>query len=337
VLSLIDAYVKEIKKIINQNSEFFKPENSVKNLFEIPISDNVKDYFKITQERLRNLKIKLFHYRETNDIDTFTLEELKELLYFKISDIIFYTEKLFDKNDDKYTIKQEILNDLSDYKEKKDNVPSNINEMEQQFKSNYKYLKDNLSNLNRLDDWQERIEQMNNLAVDIHWKYMPVYEEYMLENRGIIPEVDPEEYYDHYHSLEDLYRVMIGEGLDWKSTEGDCNLDKTLTFEVFTTRWGHTDRYRMRRTIYGWHVKHISINGLSKKNGDGALFANFRQDGVFYPEDGVKYALETLWSDADNSEMHVDESQERLQEIAEWVSEVEKTTKRNQPSWVNYY
>jgi hypothetical protein len=337
VLSLIDSYLKEVKKFINQNNEFFNLENALHNYFDIPITDVVEDYFKINNKRLRNLKIKLFHYREKDSLDRFTLEELEKKLYFKISDIIFYADRIFDNNEYKFTIKPELLDDLNDYKIKQDDLSDNIEEMEEEFKSHYRYLKKNLSNLGRVDDWQERIEQMNNFATELHWKYMPIYEEYMLENRGIIPEKNIEEYYDHYHSLEDLYREIVGEGLDWKSTEGDRNLAKELTFEVFTTRWGHEDRYRMKRTIYGWYIKHISINGYSQKNGIGALFSNFRQDGVFYPEDGVKHALETLWNDADSSEMSVDELQKRLQEIAYWVSEVEKTTKSTQPSWVNYY
>jgi hypothetical protein len=337
VLSLIDSYLKEVKKFINQNNELFKLDNASNNYFDIPVNDDVKDYFKINNERLRNLKIKLFHFREKNEVDTFTLKELNKKLYFKISDIIFYADKFFDKNEDEFTIQPELLDELNDYENKQDHLPDNIDGMEEEFKSHYRYLKKNLSNLGRVNDWQERIEKMNNLATKLHWKYMPIYEEYMLENRGIIPEENIEEYYDHYHSLEDLYREIVGEGLDWKSTEGDCNIDKELTFEVFTTRWGHEDRYRMKRTIYGWYVKHISINGYSQKNGIGALFSNFRQDGVFYPEDGVKHALETLWNDADNSEMSADELQKRLQEIAYWVSEVEKATKSTQPSWVNYY
>jgi len=332
---LIDEYVEEIKSFIDKFE--FNTETDEENLFGIPINNEIKDYFNISDNRLRNLKIKLFHYWIKENTDVFTINELRKSLYFKISDIIFYTDKLFDVNDDEFIVKEEVLVELNKYKDKNQNLPSDIREKESEFKNHYKYLKDNISDLHRLPDWQDRIEEMNELTVEIHWKYMPIYEEYMLENRGIIPENNIEEYYDHYHSLEDLFRVMIGEGLNWKTTGGDLNLENSLNFEVFTSRWGHKDRYRIKRKIYGWEVKHISINGMTKKNGEGALFGNFRQDGVFYPKEGVKYALEILWKDADKIEMEVDELQNKMQDIADWVSSVEKATTSKQPSWVNYY
>lgn len=332
---MIEKYAEEINNFFDKFK--FDGEINIDDSLVTKATEKKREYLKINAYRLRNLKIKLFHYLKNNDKHTFTLKELQNSLYFKISDIIFYGDRLFEKNEDEFTIKNEIINALDDYKSKQENISNNVEKLEEDFKLDYIYLNKNLSNLERLNDWQEKIEKMRNSAVKLHWKYMPIYEEYMLENRDINPEMDPDGYYNHYHSLEDLYREIIGEGLDWKSTEGDCNLDKELIFEVFTTRWGHKDRYRMQRKIYGWYVDHISINGSSQKDGKGALFSNFRQDGVFYPEDGVKHALETLWNDADSSEMSVEELQERLQEVADWVSEVEKITTGEQPSWVNYY
>jgi hypothetical protein len=334
---LIEKYSEEIRKFFDKYHDDFEGNINIEDFLVIEATGDIKDYLKISKSRLRNLKVKLFNYRKNYELDSFTFEELQKSLYFKISDIIFYADSLFEKNEDEFKIKDEILTEINKYKRKQEDLSDNIEKMEENFKSDYRYLNKNLSNLDRVNDWEEKVEKMKTLAIELHWKYMPIYEEYMLENRDIIPEDEPEKYYNHYHSLEDLYRAMIGKGLDWKSAEGDCNLDKELIFEVFTSRWGHKDRYRMQRTIYGWYVTHISINGSSQKDGTGALFSNFRQDGVFYPVDGVKHALETLWNDADSSEMSVEELQDRLQEVADWVSEVEKVTTNEQPSWVNYY
>lgn len=53
--------------------------------------------------------------------------------------------------------------------------------------------------------------------------------------------------------------------------------------------------------------------------------------------DKVKYALETLWKEADTRSMTVNELEKHLQDIGEWISAVEKATKNYQPKWVGYY
>jgi len=62
-----------------------------------------------------------------------------------------------------------------------------------------------------------------------------------------------------------------------------------------------------------------------------------RHDCIFFSEDGVKHALENLWDLADENEMSVEELQEKLQQIADWISIVEKTVGESQPEWVRYY
>jgi hypothetical protein len=95
------------------------------------------------------------------------------------------------------------------------------------------------------------------------------------------------------------------------------NLNRELTFKVYTCRWGHYDYYKVERKTKGWYVSHIAINGLSEKDGTGALLMNLDHDSVFYPENGVKYALETLWKLADETEMEVSDLQDKLQQIAD--------------------
>ena len=109
-----------------------------------------------------------------------------------------------------------------------------------------------------------------------------------------------------------------------------------MKFEVYTRRWGHEDRYTIKRTIDGWYCGHMSINGKCKKNGEGGLFDNLDHDAVFYPQEGVEYAMQKLWEAADEGEIDFQEMEKRLQEIADWISTVEKSID-SQPEWVNYY
>ena len=113
-------------------------------------------------------------------------------------------------------------------------------------------------------------------------------------------------------------------------------LGKRLTFKVYNRRWGHADTYGITRTIEGWNVSHIT-NGKSEKDGDGTLIANLNHDSIFFPEEGVKYALSKLWEQAEDGELTLSELQKRLQQVADWISIVEKAVGEGQPDWVGYY
>ena len=47
--------------------------------------------------------------------------------------------------------------------------------------------------------------------------------------------------------------------------------------------------------------------------------------------------MEELWEAAEEGEIDLDELQKRLQQIADWISHVEKAVGEKQPEWVNYY
>ena len=58
---------------------------------------------------------------------------------------------------------------------------------------------------------------------------------------------------------------------------------------------------------------------------------------MFFPEDGVRYAMKKLWEQADEGELSFEELQDRLQQIADWISHVEAAVGEAQPDWVGYY
>lgn len=179
-------------------------------------------------------------------------------------------------------------------------------------------------------------EEMKEIVPILHWGRLPILNKYLMINSGLIPEENIEEFYSDYDMLYAMLKDIRGEGENIKMN-GDKTLNRELSFSVYTRRWGHTDNYIIYRTIDGWEVKHIAINGLCEKDGTGALIMNLQHDAVFYPEDGVKYALSQLWEQSDEGKLDIDELQTKLQQIADWISTVERAVGDGQPDWVGYY
>lgn len=178
--------------------------------------------------------------------------------------------------------------------------------------------------------------EMGRIVPILHWGRLPILSKYLMTNSNLIPEENISEFYMDYDMLYALLKDIRGDGEDIK-LNGDQTLNKEMTFSVYTRRWKHQDSYRISRTIDGWEVKHISINGICEKDGTGALTQNLQHDSVFYPEEGVKYAMGQLWEEADEGELSIEQLQEKLQQIADWISTVERAVGQGQPDWVGYY
>lgn len=69
----------------------------------------------------------------------------------------------------------------------------------------------------------------------------------------------------------------------------------------------------------------------------GEILLISTNDSIFYPVEGVKYALIELWNQAEEGELTFEELQIRMQQIADWISTVEKAVGEGQPEWVGYY
>lgn len=190
----------------------------------------------------------------------------------------------------------------------------------------------------------EIIKKTKVTAAMLHWIHIPLYPEQTIMNLDIIPEENTEGYYNHFHPIEDLYRVIFENGeIAWDSIEGDYNLNSPMKMRIYSSRWGHDDIYSVKRTMTGWNFKHLSydvncsadgsLDG-SKKDGFHSILAH---DSIHYPYDGVKYALEILWKKADSTNMSIKELEGQIQEIGDWINAVEKATKKYQPNWVGYY
>lgn len=104
-----------------------------------------------------------------------------------------------------------------------------------------------------------------------------------------------------------------------------------LNFTVYSRRWSHTDTYEFEHNNDGWYVTHIAINGQSAPDGTPILYSNFDQDYINSPS-GLGNMLEYLWEQIRDGEITEADAQNRLQELANWVS----TTERSTPKWPEY-
>ena len=307
-------------------------------------SENILSEITKLQARERNLLIKMAKIcvKEKSKIkSSFSIEDINTAFYFRQSDIKSLLNKFFSKKGDKYNINQEkraiIESIIQKHEESIVKFEASEKDYIEQFSSFRNEYKNNIHGFDFNNEYQKLYSNLEPHLEILHWSILPEYNEQTMINSRMLPENNLKEYYEHYHTLEDLYEALKGTSIPIESLKGDKNLNRKLTFRVFSRRWGHDDCYTVERRIDGWYASHISINGLSKKDGTGALIVNFQHDLIQFPEDGVKYALETLWDMADETEMTVDELQNKLQEIADWISAVEKVVGEYQPDWCGYY
>jgi hypothetical protein len=185
---------------------------------------------------------------------------------------------------------------------------------------------------NDLNQW---ILEAGDKAHELHLSlkehgHEPRHHAYMIENREM-PADDPE-FYMHYHPLEDLLKFLDNPHAN--DDPIDRTLDADFTFRVYSNRWGRDDTYRLKRTETGWEVEHLLIGGPCDKGGKPFLYQNFRQDHIQHPAE-LSGWMEWLWEKAAEQGLPHETVQESLQELADWVSEVE----RSRPSgdiWLGY-
>lgn len=322
---------ERLKEIIKKNKidDLFK--NNILNK-DIPI----EAYFKVSKERERNILINLINYLKKmnkNIEERFTEEQIKKNILLKEIDQLVYKDEFFTKyNSIKKNKQTKIKEYLNNFNKNKD-----FNE-EDKFKNIYLELKNMLENGEyNSEKFSSLIHSGIELAKKLHWKYLPIFDEQIMKNRGCLPEDNIDEYYNHYHTIEDLYEEIIDKGIKFNLLNGDETLNKEVDFKVYTVRWSGYDTYKITRTVYGWKVNNILISSETLKDGTGGLFNNLKHDSVFFPKDGVAYAMEKIWELADNGELNLNELEEKLQEIADWISDVERNMRVKQPKWCNYY
>lgn len=148
----------------------------------------------------------------------------------------------------------------------------------------------------------------------------PRHHAYMIENRGMPS--DDSDFYLHFHPIQDLLKFLEDEHAN--DDPEDQTIGAEFSFRVFTRRWGNYDTYNVIRTKDGWDISHSAIGGPCDKGGQPFLFRNFRQDSIQFPAkfDGW---MEWLWNQAAEKGLSAAQVQTALQELADWVSQTEKS------------
>lgn len=307
------------------------------------MNENLYEEVSYAEARKRNLLIaivKVFSAYNFDITQEFRKEEISSLFFFRVSDLNNYFDEFFEIHEDKYVICGAKVNEIDEILKKHKHTVKNVESAKvlfcKSFGRFYEEYEKSKGYSFPSNKFKMIFKAISPIIPILHWGLLPIFPEYLIENSETIPENRILEFYYHYHMLTALLEEVKGKGVNL-SMKGDLNLNKPLTFSVYSRRWGQTDTYYMERTIDGWNVRHISINGRCEKNGEGTLFANLRHDSIFFPKEGVMNALESLWDLADENEMSVAELQEKLQQIANWISTMEKTVGGSQPEWVGYY
>jgi hypothetical protein len=172
-------------------------------------------------------------------------------------------------------------------------------------------------------------EEMVSKAVELHKLVKPKHHNYMINNRGVSPD-DPE-FYNHVHPIEDLLKFINDPHAN--DDPEDQTIGHEFDFNVFSRRWGHNDRYRIKRTSSGWDVSYIAIGGPCNKKGQPFLFENLDHDGINYPEELPGY-MEWLWDQSQELGIPHERVQEAINQLAEWVNLCEKNSPKG--IWEGY-
>lgn len=310
--------------------------------YEYDDYDALEDEMAWKEVRERNLKInvaKQLIIKSLSERRSFTRQELKDIFSFKESDVLYIAPDLFDIMGEDYVMTSEFAEYLDKVFRSNNAVKDCLPVAEAEFIRIYgSFCQEAEKDIYRAyagDRYQKLFDKLKEIIPIIHWGRLPIFNKYLIYNREKNPELEMIEFYEHPDCLNALLNEVKNKGIVL-SNKSDDTLDKEMPFKVYTRRWGHEDRYSIKRTVNGWYCGYLAIGGECKKNGEGGLFNNLKHDYVFFPQDGVAYAMEKLWEEADEGEIEFDELVKRIQQIADWISAVEKSIDK-QPEWVGYY
>jgi hypothetical protein len=200
-----------------------------------------------------------------------------------------------------------------------------VEELREQARDPSKWRRDQVEEAN------EKIAEMAKLAHQLHMSLLardpalePRHHAYMLRNRGVSPR-EPD-FYDHFHPIEDLLKFIEDRNANEDPPPPkDTTLGKKFIISVFSKRWGHEDIYELVRTSTGWDVQFLGVGGPCNPRGEPYLFKGFLQNDIDYPA-ALPSHLEALWeaASADGVGLTAEQVQQRLDELAQWVSTTAK-------------
>lgn len=302
--------------------------------------DDITDWDQVRKRNLRISIAKGIISKDWGDYEFFSEDEVRDIFRFKVGDLAHYSKDFFKLSDGKYMLEEQEKQYIVRILKAHNTVMEYVDDADAKFVAEFGSFHDEYEKSNRMNfsysRYQIAAEKVRELLPILHWGHLPIFNKYLLYNRRVNPEKSILEFYDHYDCLKAMLNEIRGKG-EVMQIESDKTLGKEMTFDVYTRRWGHLDRYHIKRTIDGWECLYLSPEEKCEKSGKGSLFNNLSHDSVFFPEEGVQYAMEELWEAAEEGEIDLEELQKRLQQIADWISHVEKAVGEKQPEWVNYY
>lgn len=258
-------------------------------------TEDAKEWNKV---RERNIKINIAKQLIANEIvDTreFTRQNLKEMFLFKESDILYVAPNLFRIKQDNYIMTSEFSGFIDKVVQSNKAVQDSLLLAEAEFIKLYAFFsnatKKNMFGEYNGDKYRKVFDRLKTIIPIIHWGRLPIFNKYLIYNREKDPELEMIEFYDHPDCLNTLLNEIKNQGIVL-SNKSDASLNKEIKFKVYTRRWGHEDIYSIKRTVNGWYCEFNTIQGECKKNGEGGLTRNLDHDSIFYPKEGVAYAME---------------------------------------------
>lgn len=275
--------------------------------------------------RLYNLALRIVFKYIKDDIDLIkknqlSEKELKEDFKFGKKDFALinynYENEYFHYFEEakSYIFAMKLIDIYMSYKS---NYKSSISEKEiNDFKEKFLEFKEYIFDRKGNEEYKKLIAPLLELAPKLHWHYLPIYSDNIVYNRGAIPEKQPDIFYDHYHTLEDLYEVIIGSPYKLESNLGDINLDEEIAITIYSNRWQSEDTYIVKRTLNGWDTDFFG--GVEGDKEGSAFIQCLEHDSISYPSN-IGYKFEALWNRADTTEMSTEELKNNLQKIADWV------------------
>ncbi|MGE6611885.1 hypothetical protein ACQKFG_15295 [Peribacillus sp. NPDC076916] len=190
-----------------------------------------------------------------------------------------------------------------------------------------KKLQDHYSDIERLNSSEvdKTYREMADAAHELHMQLepKPKLTKAVIKNSDMSPE-DPEFYY-HLHPSEDLLAYL--EDSTANDDNPDISMGNTFKFKVFSNRWGHHDDYSIVRNEEGWKISFNAYDIQGDTEATPALKTVLGHDFISYPEDIGSY-FHSVWVKAEEG-LSVEEVQQMLNEIAEWISETEKNSPKH--------
>lgn len=184
------------------------------------------------------------------------------------------------------------------------------------------------------DKYHEMYEDIKDVLPVLHWGYLPIYERYLLYNRGIDPERDVLKFYDHIDCLNALLNEVKGKPLELEN-KSDSSLNVDIAFMIYSRKRNMLEDNIIRRTVDGWYFKFMTMEGRSQKDGSGTFTDYLERENLFYPYEGVTYALKNLWDAVDDGEIEYNEYISRIREISNWINITDQVLDK-QPQWLQY-